>query len=836
MVKYGVNRPIVRTTSLRAKPIVNKLQDRLRRSLKAKRPQPLNFGKRSDQTALPIVVEDTNQCDSMDDIPEPLEEELEEGKSVTVEEQVISEWRMRNRSSMEGWEAILQSLAQGYNQGTAYDSSCACKTQRVIRLVDADRITNMSIPSCNCGLWPGHLTGRGYFPGSPKKPTVAFAICLTAICSQVVSQGPFTKQGFIDCWLRFLGETSSDEVKPMDKQWLAALGVFPRMKEIAETRCSPVRKLESLCPSCFYQNNDVVVLCLDGNFAHKRFIGKGTEAAEPSTRNSSIFLPNITLPARQIKRHKESINTLCTSNFVADSDSKKSWSAFDENGIMIATCRHDIPLRALNIVKSGENYAYPAALIASIVEDAACPPKVIVCYDVACKFAATAKSLLPTETFLRLEFVVPSFHIRAHNFVCMLKFHTYYNANCGLTDGESCERVWAGLRHLVSSGRYSSSSVRHEQLTRALLLMVERKLDRLPKLLLSFEKSAKRLRSSCREKLAAVLNKVYCINERQVLVDGDYLDLQFRNMREFYSSPAWMRDSISQPTYLSTYKIVEEIHEKGNNPRRLQDLEDSLLQNGHLPEQWARGYGHLWKATQEQTLLYDATILKRDIWKDLSAKEKKTFALKSRKTTGTRAAQASKPQIFWLGKAIKDKLHKYNKTIETLTQMGNSTLRSIDDLTNLGITSELWDLDRCAPDMPWARDEKLVEWIDTYQKFKAADRELNLIRMERGRAKNFILKESVRLNEKLDNLPFQHEPERNRTHLKLRRYQKLTSQLQLSSTTDLEAADDSDSDQELILDLAVELATKATISEGEEGEEITDNETESNQELVKVPL
>ncbi len=824
-------RSIPRIPSLRAKPYVNKLQDRLRRSIKMQRASPLVRKTLLDHTVGDL--EDSEVCSSMDDQPQVVVADEEIWKAEVVEtagEQLISEWRMRNTSSMEGWEGILDSLAQGYNQGSAFKGTCGCKLERVIRLVKYDAITRISIPACNCGLWPGWLTARGYFPGSPKKPTVAFPISLLRICSDLVSWGPFTKQGFVACWVGYLEEVSYDDVKAVDKQWLAALNIFPRMKQIAKGGCTTLRKLESLCPACFYQNSGSVVVCLDGNFTHKRYAGKGKDAAEPSARNMSIFLPNISLPLKPIKKQRNYINIGCTSNFTADSESRKTWDAFHENGLMIATCRHDIPLRVVNIVKSGENYAYPAALIASIVAEPSCPTKVIVCYDVACKFAVSAKTLLPAAIFERLEFVIPSFHIQAHNFVCMLMYHAYYNMECGLTNGESCERVWSSLRHLVSSGRYSASSVRHEQLTLALLQLVDRKNSNLPKLLFSLKKNAGKLQKDCERKLLLVLDVVHEINGQQVLLNGDYLDLQFRSMQEFYSSPSWTKSSsIPQPLYLSVFETVELIHENGPSPRRLQDLEASVKRYGHRSEQWKRNTGEHWIETNKQKLMYDATQLKRAIWREFTRKEQEQFALKSRRKTGTRAVQDSKPRTQNMGKTLKEKLRKYNSIVEALKQVGNATLRSIDSLTNIGITSEIWDLDRCAPDMPWACDEKLVMWVETYQKLKAANRELELVSVEQNRAKAYYQTKLAAIYQEIEAIPLSHEPDRLRKSAEMRRYKKLNSQLQDRQSADLATTDSFESDEELILANAIDqqLAIYNNESEEEHAEE-SDAEQEDN--------
>ncbi len=83
------------------------------------------------------AAEEYEDNNPMDDLPGDVEEDVLQNIEVaTVGENLIGEWRMRNLSAMEGWECILDGLAQGYKQSVSYMSKCPCEFKRAVRLVD----------------------------------------------------------------------------------------------------------------------------------------------------------------------------------------------------------------------------------------------------------------------------------------------------------------------------------------------------------------------------------------------------------------------------------------------------------------------------------------------------------------------------------------------------------------------------------------------------------------------------------------------------------------------------------------------------------------------------
>jgi hypothetical protein len=57
------------------------------------------------------------------------------------------------------------------------------------------------------------------------------------------------------------------------------------------------------------------------------------------------------------------------------------------------------------------------------------------------------------------------FHVYAHQYSCQVLFSPRNLVGVGLTDGESCKRFWAAIRHIIASLRYSSQYSRRQILT-----------------------------------------------------------------------------------------------------------------------------------------------------------------------------------------------------------------------------------------------------------------------------------------------------------------------------------------------------------------------------------
>ncbi len=73
--------------------------------------------------------------------------------------------------------------------------------------------------------------------------------------------------------------------------------------------------------------------------------------------HGELYLQDLT--ARQLSLTASLEQSSCSPAFKADKQGSTSSQAYEETALMLASCRYDIPVRAINIIRSGGRYSYP---------------------------------------------------------------------------------------------------------------------------------------------------------------------------------------------------------------------------------------------------------------------------------------------------------------------------------------------------------------------------------------------------------------------------------------------------------------------------------------------
>ncbi|CAD6960350.1 unnamed protein product [Tilletia caries] len=134
------------------------------------------------------------------------------------------------------------------------------------------------------------------------------------------------------------------------------------------------------CPACFggLARNHVpvgapqVIVCLDGNFQHKRH--KAQDALRQSPRRPTSFISRQQLEAaRKVFENPnvgEGPRTGCSADVKAAIDGfvKTSRAQFDIGGVVGMTCRHGSPLILVNVHDTGEKHYYAYALLTQLLD------------------------------------------------------------------------------------------------------------------------------------------------------------------------------------------------------------------------------------------------------------------------------------------------------------------------------------------------------------------------------------------------------------------------------------------------------------------------------------
>ncbi|EIN12249.1 hypothetical protein PUNSTDRAFT_60254, partial [Punctularia strigosozonata HHB-11173 SS5] len=257
----------------------------------------------------------------------------------------------------------------------------------------------------------------------------------------------------------------------------------------------PSSYLRSRCILCFAGRDghdssmpvDVVV-CLDACFSQKRWIPSTRRAERGERRDpvkmhpSSVFLSeeevqtsskSTSLTSSPSKRKNRefaepesaidecegplrvpnSVLDGCESSFKAADEEREKASTqfFDDTGLMALMCRHDRVLWLANMSTPGERQHYPLALLKKLFQNLPVTWTVGVLYDIGCQLHRSCYKwgFLP-EYRERIRFGISVFHAYGHQWPCQVIYHPRKCVGFGFTDGESCERFWSLIAHLVA--------------------------------------------------------------------------------------------------------------------------------------------------------------------------------------------------------------------------------------------------------------------------------------------------------------------------------------------------------------------------------------------------
>lgn len=233
--------------------------------------------------------------------------------------------------------------------------------------------------------------------------------------------------------------------------------------------------LGQLCPCCFHvaRNKGTVFITIDGNFSLNRFENASSNECEIVTPRLFVNYGKkhyelASDTARQKAAWSKSVDEVKKSRgpcavqfFASKSDrlsqgkaipSKKAKRNLDETGVMVATCRHGVGVRLLNIHDAGERQSHGISLMRSISEEVQ-PKEIKMCYDIACRFEAAIQGQVDNITAR-----IGQFHIYGHEGKCLTLFSSLRSQGYGLFVGEEPEQFWFQASHLIRPGKISSSA------------------------------------------------------------------------------------------------------------------------------------------------------------------------------------------------------------------------------------------------------------------------------------------------------------------------------------------------------------------------------------------
>lgn len=350
---------------------------------------------------------------------------------------------------------------------------CAMRTERDVDLVDLLSRERVKVSFCkNCDLSdPVRLLQMGYMASSPKQPRTAFSLRLLKHHHAVWLRCAVSTQGFCEA----LDDTLDDDnplivtskMKPRD--WRlpfteavnAYRAIILQIRKIEDERLqlSELEKLAVNCPKCFGPHvgeirpkEPEVIICLDGNFQHKRHAAASVPIPGFEPPRPEIFLDPklVERKARHMAGTPDDADEVdpCTEAHTTANDvrGKSHFKSMDESGLLGMACRHDHVLKLINLIQTGEKSHLPLALVQWLLDlfsdERDVDTGIGILYDIGCNLDKTIKKkkvFTDEKQAAQVRVGTALFHAYAHNWGCQLEYNPRLNEGWGKSNAPPCK-------------------------------------------------------------------------------------------------------------------------------------------------------------------------------------------------------------------------------------------------------------------------------------------------------------------------------------------------------------------------------------------------------------
>ncbi|KAH9807212.1 hypothetical protein DFH28DRAFT_1101289 [Melampsora americana] len=653
----------------------------------------------------------------------------------------------------------------------------------------------LSVELCDCTADVVRLIRLGYMGSSPTLPRTAFSYSSVRLASFTDTMdeyldprsplflvpGKYHTRDFCRC-LSSAVDAYREMLRMEDEMASAAL------------RLTPLEALATSCPSCFgpkvpgkRPNEPDHIICLDANFQQRRHL-----AASASWRGDTGVLPPVFLAPGEVlfwktkmdsaNQQKDVVVDPCSAQHTAADDVRgvQTWRGCDETGLMGMACRHDILLKFISIVQSGERGYYPLAMLDWILRTTTNDGEVRrfgILYDIGCSME---KGIIKRNLFSeerrteRLMFGTSVFHSYVHQWACQLKYNPRLNDDWGLSDGEGLERIWSSLASLVGALRYSTKAhrlcslalrTRHTNKGKRKVSILTHVFNQLVKWLLMRLSSSQKVNHHSVQKLNA-------LQHQNPMYTQEYLKAQWNRQRECQLRAMVVENSQVLNKMLNRLMELEEQHREAEEELKALKAKRRQLRTAsekrkitHLPQTilildeqinelvQELGSDHYrdmpGASTPKGRLLIRIRVSKSKLY------GAKVDVFKSQRKNdereGTRMQQRSKKHLQDKQRALKDKYNVYLGNVDKFNTEYPSPqpieCPSLEEILRMSLADHFWDIGQLThPEEAWAVDQDTRDGIQAYLDASHSHDEIRRVGRECRQAAKWALDRQEKLS------------------------------------------------------------------------------------------
>ncbi|EMD32481.1 hypothetical protein CERSUDRAFT_58620 [Gelatoporia subvermispora B] len=371
-------------------------------------------------------------------------------------------------------------------------------------VVDSSGIHPVALDFCGCGKGHSHpiqLLRFRWFPATPTNPRSAATFQVLEMFQLLSLQSKISGWEFYQCLERITDNTGAPEVKDrytvfmrIMREWrhLRMLKRAGRGHDSGGVANTAPGSCAVLCPACPYPGKNLpdgwenspsdkrwlyqLFIAMDANFRLRRKAVSSDEK-DPGLNHGYAYFVEEHAYKRHLAMYSDLVaedKSSCSDHDAVKLAQRKGAHDIAATGVGTVECaRHDMkrPCSVGDLQKGERRYVNMDYLFNSSLKHHAMPT-IVSSYDIVCqwtrnlftRFAKYGWTLMSGGNPIAFRFLIPKFHLPAHQESCHTQYSFNLTPSVGRTDAEAPERGWAFLDPLASSTREMGPGSRRDTL------------------------------------------------------------------------------------------------------------------------------------------------------------------------------------------------------------------------------------------------------------------------------------------------------------------------------------------------------------------------------------
>ncbi|KAF9463104.1 hypothetical protein BDZ94DRAFT_1193298 [Collybia nuda] len=368
-------------------------------------------------------------------------------------------------------------------------------------IIDTSGIHHVGVNFCDCHRVIPHsiqLLRAGFYPATTKNPRTAATFRVLNHFHILSFMSKISGFEFYAALSRLIDNTGTSPppyryvaFMRMVREWrhLTLLKRFGRGHDPSGVRGTKKGECAVICPACPQPGRNLpldwedapvwvqwlytLFLAIDANFRLKR-LDVSNDIRDPGLNHGYAYFVEEKAFKKYLREYDDRLpvepDSTCNNYDAMKSANSRGGKGLASSGAGTVDCsRHDMK-RPVSVgdLQKGERYLNMDYFYLSSLRQNA-PQRILTSFDIVCQwtiYLALRCSIYPPNLLhaFTITYLIPKFHLRAHQASCQADFSFNYTPNVGRTDGEAPERGWAAMNPVANSTKEMGPGSRRDTL------------------------------------------------------------------------------------------------------------------------------------------------------------------------------------------------------------------------------------------------------------------------------------------------------------------------------------------------------------------------------------